>query len=647
MFKKLKDKLQPGSPLHPPRSPNPRNAGDGSDRWETLLNATQTTLSIAKDSVAGLPFPGLEAAIGGLLKVLTIYQGMKANEEAIKSFNAAVVRLNDNVAAPLKEAINSQPDFMDDDLQKRLELLANDLTDLTQRADTMLSREKRKKFFSSQDDLGIIQELNRDLDRIVIAFTGRGSIGAEMEARAAKRLAQTLVIDKLPRAQARHDSASRVGANPCFQGTRNSILQEISAWIDDPNAPPIFWLSGMAGIGKSTIAHTIAEQEDKKHRLGASFFFSRDEADRRNPHLVYPTIAFQLAGFDTSLRGPIAQAVERDADIGLAIMQKQFEHLIAGPLAKLKVSAETILFVLDALDECRPASGALEILSRWALELPKISAQVGIPLKVLITSRPELHIHDQFNSSSFRLISQSFVLHDIEKSVVRADIELFLTKRLADLATRHRVGQSWPSVAEVNALVSRSDNLFIFASTTVNFIGGVKSGRSLQHRLDRLLKPDPNDTTSAFAQLDALYYQVLEDAESDLEETIPDAGRTFRLVLETIVLLLDPFTSTSLAALLSLRNDDVLTAVQDLHSILVIPPDPDSSEPIRFFHPSFSDFVTGPGRLSGRFCIASAEGHARLAKLCLETMHSLLKKIRVPLEVLGYLIRRLRISKGA
>ncbi|KAG8971432.1 hypothetical protein FRC05_011111 [Tulasnella sp. 425] len=629
-----------GSPGRRSPSPNAGNAGGRSTRWETLLNATQTTLAIAKESVAGLPVPGLEAAIGGLLKVLIIYQGMKSNEEAIKAFNEAVVRLNDNVAAPLKAAIASQPDFVDDDLQKRLELLVKDLTHLTKRADTMSSRERHTRFFSSQDDLGIIQGLNRELDRIVMAFISRGSISAEMEARAAKmearvakELAQTLVsaeqtrlIEKLPRAQARHDSASRFGANPCFQGTRSGILEEISAWIDDPSTRPIFWLSGMAGIGKSTIAHTIAEQEEKKHRLAASFFFSRGEADRRNPHLVYPTIAFQLTRFDSSLREPIAQALEQDADIGLAMMQKQFENLIAGPLAKLKVSAKTILFVLDALDECSSADGAREILTRWALELPRISTQVGVALKVLITSRPELHIYNEFNGPSLRLISQSCVLHDIEKSIVQTDIGLFLTQHLAGLATRYDVRRPWPTVAEVNALVSRSDNLFIFASTTVNFIGGVKSGRSLQHRLDRLLKPDPNDTTSAFAQLDALYQQVLEDAENDLEETIPNSKETFRRVLETIVLLLDPLPSTSLAALLSLQHDDVLTTVQDLRSILVTPAPSESSEPIRFFHPSFYDFITTPGRQSGRFLITSSEGHARLAKLCLETMQSLLQK---------------------
>ncbi|KAG8921655.1 hypothetical protein FRC00_008393, partial [Tulasnella sp. 408] len=198
--------------------------------------------------------------------------------------------------------------------------------------------------------------------------------------------------------------------------------------------------------------------------------------------------------------------------------------------------------------------------------------------------------------------------------------------RLAKLAALYGIGPPWPTVAEISALSERSDNLFIFASTTVAFIGGVKSGRSLQHRLDRLLKPDRNGTTSAFTHLDALYLRVLEDAENYLEDTLPDAKETFRLVLETIVLLFDPLPSTSLAGLLSLSPDDVLTSMQDLHSILVVPAHPDSSEPIRFFHPSFYDFITTPGRDSGSFFVTKADGHARLAKLCLKTMDALLKR---------------------
>jgi len=40
-------------------------------------------------------------------------------------------------------------------------------------------------------------------------------------------------------------------------GTRVQVLRDIQDWICDMKAPRIFWLTGMAGTGKSAIAWTI------------------------------------------------------------------------------------------------------------------------------------------------------------------------------------------------------------------------------------------------------------------------------------------------------------------------------------------------------------------------------------------------------
>ena len=55
----------------------------------------------------------------------------------------------------------------------------------------------------------------------------------------------------------------------------------------------IFWLNGLAGTGKSTIAQTFAETAFADGKLGASFFCSRDFEDRSNLQTIFPTIAFQ------------------------------------------------------------------------------------------------------------------------------------------------------------------------------------------------------------------------------------------------------------------------------------------------------------------------------------------------------------------
>src|SRR5258708_12694323 len=107
-------------------------------------------------------------------------------------------------------------------------------------------------------------------------------------------------LSKLPRASgAGYDSGRSNAPDRCFEGTRTAILKNIWDWLDRPisGSPvePIYWINGIAGIGKSTIARTVAEDEGRQKCLGASFFFSRQEKDLSGAKLFIPTIAHQLA----------------------------------------------------------------------------------------------------------------------------------------------------------------------------------------------------------------------------------------------------------------------------------------------------------------------------------------------------------------
>ena len=81
----------------------------------------------------------------------------------------------------------------------------------------------------------------------------------------------------------------------CLKGTWKDILDDIELWSKDLNMAPVYWLNGLVGTGKSTIAQTIAERVFADGRLGASFFCSRNFKDRRNLQFIFPTVAFQLA----------------------------------------------------------------------------------------------------------------------------------------------------------------------------------------------------------------------------------------------------------------------------------------------------------------------------------------------------------------
>ncbi|KAG8963667.1 hypothetical protein FRC00_005473 [Tulasnella sp. 408] len=425
-----------------------------------------------------------------------------------------------------------------------------------------------------------VQELNQHTrtwsDNVAMSLSQIGvSLADDRQRAEAAALNQHLLL--LSRAQARYDSQSRQGAHGCLEGTRKKVLKEIYDWIDrdDPDSPRILWLCGLAGIGKSTIAHTIAEETDADRRLGASFFFSRDEEDRRNPQLVYPTIASQLARLDHELKKLVAAAVEQDHDVGRLVMRKQFEKLISEPLAAWTGAKGTIVIVMDALDECSPESGAEEILIRWAAELPK----TRVPLKVLITSRPEFHIRARFQSLSLRTISQPYILHDIENYVVKEDIELFLRHSLNQIAEDYGIQTPWPSGPALRKLVDRAGILFIFASTAIKFVQSGKR-KDPETRLELLLKEGPSKGGSPYRDVDTLYAQVLQYAllanEEDAEyNDIENSQETFSIVLGAIVLIRDPLSSESLDSLLSLKHGSTRRVLLHLHSILIIPESPD------------------------------------------------------------------------
>ncbi|KAJ7429375.1 hypothetical protein B0H11DRAFT_1112288 [Mycena galericulata] len=86
----------------------------------------------------------------------------------------------------------------------------------------------------------------------------------------------------------------------CTPDTRVALMNGLEQWAFDasPDASPIFWLSGLAGTGKSTVAYTLCHFLRQKDRLGASFFCSRNNEKSRSRASIIPTIIRQLLHVD-------------------------------------------------------------------------------------------------------------------------------------------------------------------------------------------------------------------------------------------------------------------------------------------------------------------------------------------------------------
>lgn len=368
----------------------------------------------------------------------------------------------------------------------------------------------------------------------------------------------------------------------------------LEEWIKSTteDQPRVFWLNGLAGIGKSTIARTIARITKEQNLLGGTFFFARNDNTLSNANLVIPTLAYQLAQANLHLATAIGQAAKENPDCAYKGPRLQLDKLIISPLiaaAETIPQTQIVLLILDALDECSSESLATELLR---LFLARIK-QVPFQLRIFITSRLEPHIRRVFDEAEARRNYSKCVLHDIEDSIVQKDIKLYLRHHLERVPDRLGVSvkNDWPRKKDTRLLVEKSGKLFIYAATAIRFIQDDRV-RDPQKQMEILVGARQAVNAKPYAQLDQLYHQVLRNAlPSDSE---PDTVERFRWTVSCIVLLRNPLALYVLSRFTEYTAEDILNTLHHLHSIILAPSD-ENHVPF-VYHPSFPDFITDPER---------------------------------------------------
>ncbi|KXL50603.1 hypothetical protein M433DRAFT_151196 [Acidomyces richmondensis BFW] len=95
-----------------------------------------------------------------------------------------------------------------------------------------------------------VQNDNRHNEIITISGPARVHVGDQYGSASLNEVLRSLPTAK----SAPFYSNQRRHKPTCLPGTRADLLQEIYDWADSETSPAIFWLSGLAGTGKSTIA---------------------------------------------------------------------------------------------------------------------------------------------------------------------------------------------------------------------------------------------------------------------------------------------------------------------------------------------------------------------------------------------------------
>ena len=388
------------------------------------------------------------------------------------------------------------------------------------------------------------------------------------------------------------------------------LLEDVLAMLKSRTGPHMVWIAGMAGTGKTSIALTLCRMlwSDPSVYLAGTFFCSRSAGsiERTDVKRIIPTLATLLARQFPAFASMLMQQFLERPDAAHWSVQSQVEHFIAQPLERLAQDTYTgqIVFVIDALDECNNSSLLGELIDSIA------DFKCKLPVKFLLTSRPEMHIRN--TPISDPVLSSILRLHTVEPEHVTADIRLYIGTRLAQASKT----ATWYSAHDVEALVALSSGLFIFASTVVKYILDRGNDAGRRERLQKTNSAVALSSMAVTEPLDRIYELVVIDA-SKSEWVDTDELGSMRKILACVLTVRESLSVQALANLIGSSTDTLRASLDRLHSLIHLP-DNDTEPGVRTLHASFGDYMLS--RAASHIRLASSLGHDLLAAGCLRRM---------------------------
>ncbi|TFK68324.1 hypothetical protein BDN72DRAFT_960317 [Pluteus cervinus] len=317
-------------------------------------------------------------------------------------------------------------------------------------------------------------------------------------------------------AGAAFDSAERGEPPRCHPDTRMAVLSAGSSWVDNLNAICFFmWITGWAGVGKSAILQTLAEEYRGKMRLAATFFFFQASNNRNTTSRFVATIAEQLMHSVPGAREIILHKIANNPTIFLdKSFSSQWQTLVVDTLCHPAVPRPIapMLIVIDGVDEITSREEQHLLLQT----ILNSAQQLGPSYKFLIASRPEQQIAGVFATFG---ISQESRIELADSDDTRADLRVFLQ---ASFSRIHQAPnfqstsptQAWPEQNVIELLVKKASGQFVYASTVIRFMESLDDP---QGALEIIIKGRDVHAES-FKELDYLYLLLMERVERSTQK---------------------------------------------------------------------------------------------------------------------------------
>lgn len=350
----------------------------------------------------------------------------------------------------------------------------------------------------------------------------------------------------------------------------------------------MLWLRGRPGAGKSVVAGSVVNDVRGRGMDCCFFFFQGSDKTKSSPNTFLRSMAWQMAMLHPEVLSKIMEQMPewKDRSVDVVDPQPVWRKLYLSGILKARLSRPQF-WVVDAMDECKNSVEVMGFISR---------IQEQWPVSVLITSRD--HVEAHVSKANPRMDISSHAISDEDS---RDDIKLLLKSNLEFLPCP--ASERWPTPeAMADQIIKNSGGCFLWASLICSELREVTS----EKEIEEVLQSIPSD-------MDALYTMILHDMGN--ARFGKDLAKAF-IIWTTYAFR--PMTSSEMQEPIEMdindKIDDVERAISKCCGNIVYV---DTHKKVQLVHSTAREFLTN-GRVDSEFVVSKADGHRRIAMVCLQ-----------------------------
>lgn len=350
---------------------------------------------------------------------------------------------------------------------------------------------------------------------------------------------------------------------------REKLFSYYRAWVNSHSN--LLWIVGNAGVGKTAF---IAKLTEKDEAIKAVHFCRYNDSDRADPKRAIMSIAYYLSTQIDEYKNILLGLHDLDK-LQEKSAERLFAYLLVEPLNKIEKTIDTIIIVIDALDEatCEGRNELADIISSRHDVLPNW-------VKIIVTSRDDPLLRRKF--SKVRPVT----FEDERFTDNKEDIRGYFEMRLKDIPMQNKNNV-------IQVLLDKSEGNFLYAKTiTEDIITGVLS-------IDEYEK-FPNGLTGTYT---SYFDRMFKSGKCDYK-------RDIRPVMEILCAEYTPIRSDDILDILDLDEYDFDDIKEEIAQMF-----PEKEAVIEPIHKSIVDWLIDREK-AGMYRVSLNKGHKKLAAYC-------------------------------